>query len=277
MYRYVGAITIVGIFAILYVVQQSFEPAIAEQEKFEDVEVSKEVMALSAEDYEAKAYADGTYSQKLVYEAPYGHREPMEVQMTLEYGIITDVNVSFEESNLTSEEYQDWFQEYYKNEVVGQVIEAVSLSRIGGASLTNNAFDASLERIKEEASGEIVTNKDDLFVPLDMPSTTVDLDNLNGTYIVEDEYYVMAGLSEPMRTSVTLENGVITDADFAFKTRDIHSEYHQRDFVAVYKDEVLGKQITDVPFSRIGGASLTTQGFNDALQDVINKASENSI
>lgn len=276
MFKYFGVVAVISIFAILYVVQQSFEPAISEQEKVENVEVSKEVMALSAEDYEPKLYADGTYSQKLVYEAPYGHREPMEVQVTLEYGMITDVNVSFEESNLTSEEYQDWFQEYYKDEVVGQVIEAVSLSRIGGASLTNNAFDTALERIKEEASGEIVSN-DDLFVPLDMPSTTVDLENLNGTYIVEDEYYVMAGLSEPMRTSITLENGVITDAEVAFKARDIHSEYHQRDFVAVYKDEVLGKPITDVPFSRIGGASLTTQGFNDALQEVITKASETSV
>jgi major membrane immunogen (membrane-anchored lipoprotein) len=156
----------------------------------------------------------------------------------------------------------------------------VSLARVGGASLTNNAFDVALSAAKAEASGQEMTVPE--IVPMNLPTyqrnaDPVDLENVSfkdGTYTVEDAYFVMAGLSEPMLTTVTLDDGIITDASVAFDAQDIQSEYHQRDFTAAYKSEVIGASIKEVPFSRIGGASLTTGGFNDSLQKVMNQAVE---
>ena len=229
-------------------------------------------------DVATPSFADGTYTTSFAYEVPYGYTEPMEVSLVFENGVITDAAVELEAENPTSEEYQNWFMEYYKDEVVGQLIDVVSLSRVGGASLTNNAFDVALAAAKAEASGIEMTVPE--IVPINLPTyqrntDSTDLEDVSfkdGTYTVEDAYFVMAGLSEPMRTTITLDDGIITDASVAFDTQDIHSEYHQRDFVAVYKSEVIGANITDVPFSRIGGASLTTGGFNDALQKVMNQA-----
>jgi hypothetical protein len=163
---------------------------------------------------------------------------------------------------------------------VGQLIDVVSMSRVGGASLTNKAFDVALASAKAEASSQEVVTPE--IVPLELKvykrnsdvGSLEDVSFKDGTYTVEDAYFVMAGLSEPMRTTVTLADGVITDASVAFDTQDIHSEYHQRDFSAVYKTQVIGAEITDVPFSRIGGASLTTGGFNDALEKVMSQAIE---
>lgn len=229
-------------------------------------------------DMPTPSFADGTYTTSFAYEVPYGYTEPMEVSLVFENGVITEANIELEAKNSTSEEYQNWFMEYYKEEVVGQLVDVVSLSRVGGASLTNNAFDVALAAAKAEASGLEMAVPE--IVPINLPTYQRNMDSTeledmsfkDGTYTIEDAYFVMAGLSEPMRTTVTLDDGIITDASVAFDTQDVHSEYHQRDFVAAYESEVIGASIKEVPFSRIGGASLTTGGFNDALQKVISQA-----
>lgn len=225
-------------------------------------------------------FDDGKYTTSLAYEVPYGYIEPMTVSFVFKDGVITDAEVKLEAKNSTSAGHQNAFMEYYRDEVVGQLIEVVSLSRVGGASLTNYAFDVALAAAKAEASGieidvpEIVPMKSSTYSENSRFKNTEEVSFKDGTYTVEDAYYVMPGLSEPMRTTVTLNDGIITDVSVAFDAKDIHSEYHQRGFVAAYKAEVIGVGITDVPFSRIGGASLTTGGFNDALQKVMNQAAE---
>ena len=43
----------------------------------------------------------------------------------------------------------------------------------------------------------------------------------------------------------------------------------QERFDAVYKTEVVGKKLTDINLSRVGGASLTSKAFNEAVADII--------
>lgn len=249
----------------------------------ETVTTTKETIPSDASfeiDIATPPFGDGKYTTSLAYEVPYGYIEPMRVSFVFKDGVITDAEVKLEAKNPTSAGHQNAFMEYYRDEVIGQLIEVVSLSRLGGASLTNYAFDVALAAAKAEASGiemdvpEIVPMKLSTYSEDSQFENTEDVYFKDGTYTVEDAYYVMPGLSEPMHTTITLNDGIITDASVAFGTKDIHSEYHQRGFVAAYKAAVIGVSITDVPFSRIGGASLTTGGFNDALQKVMNRASE---
>lgn len=218
-------------------------------------------------------FSDGTYASAVKYEVPYGYIEPMEVSLTFKGGIVTDAAVSFDVVNPVSADYQNAFENYYKGEVIGRSVEDVSLSRMGGASLTNRGFDAALTAIKAEASGGTVPTAE--VVPFEQSSPVMDFNVVSsndiykdGTYVVENTYYVMPGFNEPMQTTVTLENNIISDTEVRFASRDPHSLTHQRDFAVAYKDEVIGVPLGEASFSRIGRASLTTIGFNNALKEI---------
>jgi len=113
-------------------------------------------------------YQDGTYITTVNYEIPYGYVEPMEVTLQLENNTIKDVAASFAIVNPVSEGYQQTFLGYVSREVVGRKVDNVSLSRMTGASLTNQAFDAALAEIKAEAAG-MPTMGGDGVVPIQLP------------------------------------------------------------------------------------------------------------
>lgn len=268
---------------------------------------TKEVMAMMDGEMGPMMMADGTYRSEVRYEIPYGYIEPMALEVTLADGVITESKVDFEVVNPVSEGYVRSFENYYKDKVIGQSVTDVSLARLGGATLTNVAFDAALEKIKVEASGNTVNSDEtDTVVPLETPEIVIrgiqnldeiaataqnkihlvegplplaDSSNKNtsqyadGTYVVEQEYYAWPNLYEPMRTTITLQNGVITDAKQAYATIDYsHSIQYQRHFDSLYKDVVIGMPLDNAPIARIGQATETTDGFNDALLAVKDRA-----
>lgn len=242
---------------------------------------------------------DGTYSSTVRYEVPFGSIELMNLEVTVAEGVVTDSTVEFEVTNPVSESYARSFDNYYKDEVVGQSLAEVSLARVGGASLTNAAFDAALENIKTEASGNTIAADADTTLPLPVPELVIrGIPNLaeiaatsknkihlvtgplpgtesstnntspyaDGTYVVVQSYYAWPNFYEPMQTVITLENGIIVAADQAYSAVDYtHSIQYQRHFDSIYKNVVIGMPLTDAPIARIGQASETTDGFNDAL------------
>lgn len=98
------------------------------------------------------AYIDGTYASTLTYAVPNNHTEEITVTITLDEAIVVDTTLVYEASNGTSEQYLNRFDEWYKPEVVGKSINDISLSRLGGASLTSETFNRALLDIKQQAS-----------------------------------------------------------------------------------------------------------------------------
>ena len=47
----------------------------------------------------------------------------------------------------------------------------------------------------------------------------------------------------------------------------------QKKFAIAISDEVVGRSINDVHLDRLAGSSLTTQGFNDAIEKIKSQAS----
>lgn len=233
-----------------------------------------QMMNMPGMDMGMMMFRDGTYTNAVRYEIPYGYIEPMEVLLTFKDGIITDSDVTFNLVNPVSADYQRSFKSYYKDEVVGQLVEAVSLARMGGASLTNKAFDMALDRIKQESVGEKTI--DNSIVSMNYSGgpqgrAIIDTDNLSdggmtGVYKVSDSYQVMPGLIEPMESSITLEGGVIVKAAVSFNSPEQMSRMHQELFERVYQKQIIGQPINTAEISRIGSASLTTEAFNKALQ-----------
>lgn len=99
-------------------------------------------------------YRDGIYRVTADYEIPYGYIEPMEVRIVLIDNRISSIAVRFDTIDLTSQAYQSSFANLYKTRVVGRNIDAVDVTRLGGASLTTDAFNFALEKIKQDAGKE---------------------------------------------------------------------------------------------------------------------------
>jgi len=99
---------------------------------------------------EAATYKDGTYTETGRYVSP-GGAESIGVTVTIANDIITSATVTGNATRGESEEHQGDFIAAFKTLVVGKDIDAVSLSRVAGASLTSNGFNAALKLIKADA------------------------------------------------------------------------------------------------------------------------------
>lgn len=96
------------------------------------------------------SYKDGSFTAQGSYQTP-GGRESIEVKLTLADGVITDASVTQNAISPEAHEYQAAFVSGYKTQVIGKKIDAVSLSRVAGSSLTPGGFNSALDTIKSQA------------------------------------------------------------------------------------------------------------------------------
>lgn len=99
---------------------------------------------------ESGSYADGDYSGDGSYINPGGSTSSVEVDLTLQGGIVTAVQVEPQASG-ASLQYQKKFVSGVADEVVGKSIDELSVSKVAGSSLTSQGFNAAIEQIKAEA------------------------------------------------------------------------------------------------------------------------------
>jgi hypothetical protein len=93
----------------------------------------------------------------------------------------------------------------------------------------------------------------------------------NGSYSANGEYYA-EGSKEAIGVSLTLTNDIITNASVTTPAIDKKSKNYQLMFADNFKSQVVGKKIADLRLSRVAGASLTTQGFNNAVSIIKSQA-----
>jgi hypothetical protein len=70
-----------------------------------------------------------------------------------------------------------------------------------------------------------------------------------------------------MDVSLTVVNDIVTDAEIAY-SQGAEKDPNAQKFDAAYRVEVIGKDIDSINLSRVGGASLTTGAFNNALANI---------
>ncbi|HSX47038.1 MAG TPA: hypothetical protein VLF87_03570 [Patescibacteria group bacterium] len=93
----------------------------------------------------------------------------------------------------------------------------------------------------------------------------------DGTYKATGSYESPGG-TQSITISVTLKDGVITDTSATEGANDPTAQQHQDEFVGGYKQMIVGKKIDSVRLSRVSGSSLTSQGFNIAIDQIKNQA-----
>jgi uncharacterized protein with FMN-binding domain len=89
----------------------------------------------------------------------------------------------------------------------------------------------------------------------------------DGTYTVVGTYKSPAG-PESINVTVTLADDVVTNVDYAGTAENPISQKRQADFAGGFKTLVVGKKLNDIQLVAVSGASLTTNGFMDALAKV---------
>lgn len=97
------------------------------------------------------AYADGEYQAEGSYESPNG-TETIGVDLTLEGDTVTAVTVTPQATGGNSAKFQGQFASGISDEVVGEDIDTLSVSRVAGSSLTSGGFMDALEKIKSDAA-----------------------------------------------------------------------------------------------------------------------------
>jgi uncharacterized protein with FMN-binding domain len=93
----------------------------------------------------------------------------------------------------------------------------------------------------------------------------------NGTYTATGDY-VSPGGNEHITVTVTLSSDKITAASVAPQPATSTSRQYQGMFASNFKQFVVGKDADEVSLSRVSGSSLTSRGFNDALDQIKQQA-----
>ena len=93
----------------------------------------------------------------------------------------------------------------------------------------------------------------------------------DGTYTADGSYATPESV-ETITVTVTLEDDVITAVEVTGDPQKRESEQYQGEFIGGIADVVVGQDIDDIEVSRVAGSSLTSGGFNDAIETIKSEA-----
>ena len=89
----------------------------------------------------------------------------------------------------------------------------------------------------------------------------------DGTYTAEGSYATPESV-ETISVTVTLEDDVITAVEVSGDPSQRESQDYQGRFIGGIADVVVGKDIDEISVSRVAGSSLTSGGFNGAIEQI---------
>jgi uncharacterized protein with FMN-binding domain len=95
----------------------------------------------------------------------------------------------------------------------------------------------------------------------------------DGTYEA-DGSYTSPGGQEDIGVSITLEDDVVTAVTVTPHATSGNAKQFQGQFAGAIAGEVVGQDIDSLDVSRVAGSSLTSGGFNDALETIKADAAE---
>jgi uncharacterized protein with FMN-binding domain len=93
----------------------------------------------------------------------------------------------------------------------------------------------------------------------------------DGTYTASSSYTTPGG-SETVDVTLVIKDNIVTDSSVQQTPNDPEAAQYQAEFRQNYKPLVIGKRISDINLSRVSGSSLTSRGFNDAVEQIKNQA-----
>lgn len=89
----------------------------------------------------------------------------------------------------------------------------------------------------------------------------------DGTYTESADYSAPSG-TETVDVTITLAADIITDVQVEGHATDPQAQLHQGQFTSGIAAVVVGKDIDDIKVDKVGGSSLTSGGFNKAVEAI---------
>lgn len=103
------------------------------------------------------------------------------------------------------------------------------------------------------------------------PATSTATTYKDGSYTATGSYDSPGG-TEKITVHLTLANGSVTDTSAESGANDPTAHEFQDEFISGYKALIVGKDINSIHLSHVSGSSLTSQGFNRALDQIKSQA-----
>jgi uncharacterized protein with FMN-binding domain len=89
----------------------------------------------------------------------------------------------------------------------------------------------------------------------------------DGTYTAEGEYKSPNG-TETVSVEITLEGDAVSAVTVTPEATNPNSVRYQTEFAEGISDEIVGQNIDDLEVDRVAGSSLTSGGFNEAVESI---------
>jgi uncharacterized protein with FMN-binding domain len=89
----------------------------------------------------------------------------------------------------------------------------------------------------------------------------------DGTYTADGAYQTPETV-ETVTVTVTLEDDIVTAVEVTGDPQAPETEQYQSQFIDGIADEVVGVDIDELSVSRVAGSSLTSGGFNEAIDRI---------
>ncbi|QIG40184.1 hypothetical protein G5T42_12405 [Microbacterium sp. 4R-513] len=145
---------------------------------------------------------------------------------------------------------------------VAGVIALAGCSATDTASNADNTDPGATDTSTQSGSGSQASDTDS-----SAASTYVD-----GTYTAEGSYATPESV-EQISVTVTLQDDVVTDVEVSGNPTKRESKEYQSKFIGGIADAVVGQDIDSISVSRVAGSSLTSGGFNQAIEQIKAEAS----
>ncbi|MEB7504533.1 hypothetical protein [Arthrobacter koreensis] len=94
----------------------------------------------------------------------------------------------------------------------------------------------------------------------------------DGDYTATGSYIPPSNTKEEVTVSLTLADGVVTDLEVSTSGNHPTSKRYQAEFTDGVQQEVVGKPLDEVKVDKVASSSLTSSGFNKALDEIKSEA-----
>lgn len=99
------------------------------------------------------------------------------------------------------------------------------------------------------------------------PEEAADTTYADGTYTDTGSYQAPSG-TETIEVTITLKNDTIESVEVVGEATDPQAKLHQGEFINGISGIVVGKNIDEIQVDKVGGSSLTSGGFNSAIDAI---------
>jgi uncharacterized protein with FMN-binding domain len=93
----------------------------------------------------------------------------------------------------------------------------------------------------------------------------------DGTYTADGSYQTPETVEE-ISVTLTIADGLVSEVEVTGDPQARESEQYQGQFIDGIDDEVVGKSLDEIDVSKVAGSSLTSGGFNKAVDAIKEQA-----